>query len=139
MNRPHLRKVVKVVRGKKRSTKRAYWVKSNPAHPTVSPKRAKMADAAAWLKTSAVNQGASYAGRAAGRAVGGMVGAALTPFHSPFAYVAAKSVGGFVGSSAAQLLLRPVTVRTANWVERRVAGGPIQRNPRKFWLRGSGL
>lgn len=138
MHRFGLKKVVKSARGKKQSVRRVYWVRS-ATRPQITPSRAKIADAAGWLTTSAINQAASYAGRTAGRAIGGMVGLALTPFLSPFAYTAAKNIGGFIGSSAAQLALRRTSLRGADWVERRIAGGQVKRSPRKFWLRGSGL
>lgn len=138
MVRAGLKKVVKTVKGKKRSTKRTYWVKAaEPKRP--SALRSRMGDAAGWLAGSMSNQVAAYAGRKVGRIAGGVVGLHLSPFLTPAAIPVGYMVGGWLGSSVAQLAARPITARVANRAETLVAGGNVRREPGKFWLRGSGV
>jgi hypothetical protein len=137
MARSGLKKVVKTVKGKKRAVRRVYWVRAANKQP--SSWRAHAGDAAGWLTGAAMNQAAAYAGRRVGNVVGGVIGLKLSPFLSPFAVPVGMRVGGVVGGAVGQLAARPFTAALSNYAERKVAGRPVHRDPRKFWLRGSGL
>ena len=138
MSRSGLKRVVKTVKGKKRTTKRSYWVRADGGKrlKNVSTTRARVADAAGWVAGTATNTAAGYVGRAAGRVVGGLIGLKLSPFFSPAAIPIGVKVGGFVGSTMASLAARPFTAFAANRTEALVAGGRVQRRRGSFWLRG---
>jgi len=136
MARAGLKKVVKTVKGKKRTVKRSYWVRADGKRTkNISATRARVADAVGWMAGTATNQAASYAGRQVGRVVGGMIGLKLSPLLTPLAIPAGMKVGGFVGSTMASLAARPFISYAANRTEAAVAGGRVRRRG-SFWLRG---